>query len=519
MAGFNTSFNRPQFQPRANTSNARKNGFDRPITVTGYDLAKGQIFGEHKGVKYAFFVKPEVYNRIQQAIDKNAESNKNSGKEQAPYMGHVIDEKMQKAIPVNSKAVVINSEVTESKSAGGVKLASVERVKRIDSRKSKLLEDRIICVTAKTVKGQLMVAHFLVFEDRGIDINDLPALKVLSDRLDLSSSSYGTTMGIENSKVVRPSVGVRFITHMPTTEYDEYTQSNTGLVINRTYCYDYVPNESTENDEDGQPVKAKGHLLTGAEMMQIRDQYIEFVNTDPGMEELRREVKAINPEWDLRVEIQPYEVYPASANTNNTISIGVQGTPDYEEKNRTIKYRPLWQLSHAKSYLDLDHTDLVVGTNAAFRGTLEVTADKPVEMEDGTYVKMPNNWAKAAYTNGVRGDSLSLIRSATGGKLKPHPRLEIIREQQDAAQAAPAQQSAYAPAQQAAPSRPQAYSAPASSAPAQAPVAQQAPAARQPAPAQESDDFFDIFESEGSETPAAAPSAPTRSPVRFSARK
>lgn len=518
MGAFSSSFNRPQFQPRQNNATTRRSGFDRPILVTGYDLAKKQILGEHKGVKYAFFVKPEVFARIELAISKKAETTKNNGKEQAPYVGHVIDEKMSSAIPVGSKAIVLNSEVIET-GAGGVKSASIDRVKRIDHRKSKLLEDRIVCVTAKTVKGQLMVSHYHVFEDNGIDINDLDKLNELAKRLDVSSESYGTTMGIENEKVVRPGMGVRFVTYMPTTEFDEFTKSNVGLIINRTYNYAYV---SGEADESGQVPKGTGHLLTGAEMMEIRDQYINFVNSDPSLDQMRQSVKAINADWDIKAEIQVFGVYPASQNDSNTISIGIQGTPEYEEKNKNIHMRPLYQLSHAKSYLDLDHDSLIIGTNAAVKSTLEVTADKPVEMADGSFAKMPNNWAKQLFTNGVRGDSLSLIRSATGGKLKPHQRLEIVRDNQasaGAAQAAPSTQSAYAPAPQA-PARPQAYSNQAST-PAPAPV-QQAQAQQEQSSGDESgegDGFFDIFNDGGENAAAPAPAAPARGPVRFSTRK
>jgi hypothetical protein len=474
---FTAGISRPQMN-QGNSNTNQQNTFDRLLTITDYDTSKGYMYAEDdKGVKYELFVNQEEVLRADKGIaDKKLDVTKTS------YLGHKIDEKMKKTMPVGSKVIVQRSRVVEKDNGNGFKKTEVHRVVRVTEPEPHKTYEGIFTLNYRIKDGKKIVARVQDWAANGIDVNNQTGLDDLKAKMDESAALSGTQIGEFN--VTAPTYGVQFRALAPT---DRKTYDNKDIleVVDSSIPFDWM---SGPLDEAGKEIKNQAHPISGDEMLSILDQYIEHISSH----------EAFKDKIDtMRIEVVPYKVLPASNNENMGLT---KGDP---EKDKHADKNPLYQLSHRVSFVDMENSDegKIMGRNSAVKGIIQITGDK-LEKVNGKPVEIPSNWVNRLHANNIRGHVHAFVRAEDGTKVEPHERLKLQQtvqntqnNDQGGGYQAPAQAPARAPA------------------PAQAPAPVAAPA---PVSTAVDDPEFDPFQSDAPSAPAPAPAATDAAPARVS---
>lgn len=397
---FTAGISRPQ-ATQGNTNQNQQGSFDRLLTITGYDTAKSYMYAEDsKNIKYEIFVNQEEVLRADAGIAaKNLDVTKSS------YLGHKIDEKMKKTMPVGSKVIVQKSKVIEKDNGNGAKKTEVHRLVRVTEPEEDKTYEGVFSVTYRIKDNKKIVARVYDWTLNGIDVNNQEGLDELKAKMDKFAALSGTQIGEFN--VTAPTYGVQFRALAP-NDKKTYDNSPTVEAVDLSAPFDWIPGPL---DESGKEIKAQAHPISGDEMLSFLDQYIDYISSHEAFKD------NIN---DMRIEVVPYKILPASNNDNMILTKGEPSKDIHADKN------PLYQLAHRVSFADIENSDQgrIVGRNSAVKGIIQITGNK-LEKVDGKPVEIPSNWVNRLHANNIRGHAHSFIRTEDGVKVEVHERLKL----------------------------------------------------------------------------------------------
>jgi hypothetical protein len=416
---FTGGIKRPQ-QSQASGSN-QQNTYDRLITVTGYDIPKGYIYGKDEaGKEYEVYVNQAEFQRSEQALTA-----KGQDRTKINWMGHAIDKGMEKNVPVGSKVVLIRSKVISTDKTRGLAVTEVHRIGGVPNNEADKTFQGILSMTYRMDEGAERISRVQHWNPKGIDVNDEEGVGALHEKIEIARKNYGVKIG--EHPVTEPTIGIQFRALMKTDK--EYAFAKAGEpkgvyeVVDTSQPFDWMPGPV---GDDGKEIKTGAHPLTGDEMIAFAEQYLAYISEKPQFKD--------NID-DMTVEICFYHAYPASKNDFLRLTTGDKAKDKNADKN------PLHQLSHRKSYGDLEHTDdgLIIGRVAAVNGIIQISPNK-LDKVNGKPVEIPSYWVNKVHANNTRGHVHSFIRTASGAKAEPHPQLKFLQtEQTNTANAAPAQ--------------------------------------------------------------------------------
>lgn len=395
-----------------NNQATNQNTFDRLVTVTDYDTAKGYMYAEDdKGKKYEIFVNPEETRRANDSLEKRSVD-----VAKINWMGHSIDEKMKKAVPVGSKVILLRSRVVQNDKTRDLSQTEVHRIVGVPSPEADKTFQGIFTMTYRVDEGRERVSRVQHWNPNGVDINDETALNQLKEQIDAARANYGTKIG--EYSVAEPTIGIQFRALLKTDrEYQwavDPSKKSIYELVDTSLPFDWIPGPE---DENGKEIKSQAHPITGDEMMDFAEKYVEYISNSPDFAEHLD---------NMKVEVCFYHVYPASKNDNLLLTTGDPAKDKNADKN------PLHQLSHRLSYIDLAQTEQIMGRNAAVNGIIQISGNK-LEKVNGKPVEIPNYWVNKIHANNTRGHVHAFIRTADGYKAEPNEALALIKTEQNTA--------------------------------------------------------------------------------------
>lgn len=209
---------------------SQSNHKSRLLKVEKYDLEKKAIYGTLTNGEKA-----------QVSIDKAAFERgvKKEPKQSRFYLGHRIDEKMQRDIPADGQHfVILEDSVILKKVEDGTRLMKANRVWTAGTDMSKLLEGYI---SFKLDKNREKIQRLQVWKDQAFLINDENKTFKMKANLDASYKLH-----LEESKnVLRlPFVGFQFRSIRPNENTDGLYK---GTIVDVSICYEYKV--ITENEK------------------------------------------------------------------------------------------------------------------------------------------------------------------------------------------------------------------------------------------------------------------------------
>lgn len=415
---FTGGISRPNQNSNSN-SNQQQNTYDRLVTVTAYDLTKGYLYAkDDNGKQYEVYVNVAEFQRAEAAVQ--AQKLDVGG---INWMGHKIDKGMEKSVPVGAKVVLIRSKVISNDKTREMALTEVHRINGVPNPDADKTFQGIITVTYRMDEHKKRIARMQHWNPNAVNVNDVEGVEALAKKIDIAGKNYGVKIGEHN--VTEPTIGVQFRAAIKTDRTYQYLDNRPIYeVIDTSLPFDWIPGPE---DENGKQIKTQAHVLTGDEMKNFAEAYIEYISSDPQFKDHLE---------NMRVEITYYNVYPASRNDALLLTHGDA------QKDRNADKNPLYQLSHRVSYVDLANSEeaLIVGRNAAVNGIVQIASNKLVKV-DGKPTEIPNYWVNKIHANNTRGHVHSFIRSIGEDgleyKAEPHEALKLIKtEQQENAQRA-----------------------------------------------------------------------------------
>lgn len=406
MAAFNGGIARPQ---QKSAGNFKQSSFDRLVTITGYDASKGLMYAtdDKSGKHLEVFVDEEQVKNTDAALrDRNVDTAKIN------WMGHKIDSKMEKHVPVGSKVILLRSVVTKVDKERNLSITEVNRIKNCPNPEPDKTKLGILSVSYRIFEGKEIISHVYDWDKNSIDIEYGDKVEALKNQIDAARANYGTMIG--EFSVTEPTIGVQFQTVLKTDRpYALLDNRPIYETIDSSTLFHYIPGESTVEGE----AKAKGHVLTGDEMVNYLDQYIEHVS-----QEFKDQLA------DLRINILPFKVYPASRTDALALTTGIEG------KDKNVDKNPLYQLAHRRSFVDMENSPEgeVVGRLHAVNGIVQISGNK-LEKVNGKPVEIPSYWVTALHANNPRGHVHSFVRGIGPDgleyKVEPHAKIQLIKEQ------------------------------------------------------------------------------------------
>jgi hypothetical protein len=390
-------------------SQQNKNTFDRIVTITDYDTAKGYIYAEDdEKRKYEIFVNPEEVRRSNESI-----KNRGVDTSKINWMGHSIDEKMKKSIPVGSKIILIRSNIKKNDKTRGIYQTEVHRIIGVPAPEKDKTFQGLFTMNYRVEEGKQRISRVQHWAETGVDINNEDGVNNLKAKIDKQRENFGKKMG--EFSITEPVVGIQFRALMKTDKLYEYEKDPAKQaifeVVDMSRPFDWIPGPE---DENGNEIKAQAHVITGDEMAQFADKYIEYITNNPNFKDHIE---------NMRIEICHYNVYPASKNDSLLLTTGNQ------EKDLNADKNPLYQLSHRKNFIDLEQTETeyLIGKNAAVNGIIQLSSNK-LERVDGKPAEIPNYWVTKLHANNTRGHVHAFIRTEDGHKTTPHPSLAFVKD-------------------------------------------------------------------------------------------
>lgn len=260
-----------------NKTNQFHNHKSRLLKVEKYDLENKQIHGTLTNGEKA-----------QVSIDKAAFERgvKKEPKQSKFYLGHRIDEKMQRDIPADGQHfVILEDSVILKKTKEGVRIMKANRIWTAGTDMSKLQEGYI---SLKLDKERTRIQRLQVWNDTAFSIEDEDKIHKMKSKLDTSYKSH-----IEELKntLRLPFTGFQFRTIVPVETDDLYK----GTIVDVSICYEY--RIITENN------KAIKRQLNSEDFEKHLQRYQEYA------------IKKYGPK--VMIEATRYTSYPISTFTTD----------------------------------------------------------------------------------------------------------------------------------------------------------------------------------------------------------
>lgn len=469
-----------QPQVSNNSGQMQQSSFDRLVTVEGYDIPQKILYAvDDNGKKMEVRINEESYRRAEDAVQR-----KGLKVETINWMGHNINKKMADAHPAGSRLILKKTKVLKKDNGNGYAVTEADRINGVPNPEADKTFQGIFTLSGRTDENRdKRVSRVHHWQTRGIDINDDESLNKIAKEMDEAIASSGVMIGKE--KVTVPTIGVQFRALLKT---DRKMPDDTPVyeAVDTSIPFSWIK-------EEGDTRRGGGHALTGAEMMELREGYINYISEH---EQFKNHLD------DMIVEVCAYRSYPASINDDLRLTFGDPKKDANADKN------PLYQLCYRKSFVDMEQTIEIQGNNNAVNGIVQISRNKPVKV-DGKLQEVPSYWVSNLHANHTKGHVHAFIRTSEGFKVEPHANLKL--QKSDALNKDQPMQPQQQPQQQTARSQSYEQSQQRASAPVQAPAP--APA---PAPMMDDADGFDPFAD--SSEPAPAPAPASKPMVKFGKR-
>jgi hypothetical protein len=409
---FDAGIKRPQ-QSQGNQNNMQQNSFDRLLTVVSYDTAQGTILtkDDRDNKDYEIFVNPDEVYRADQALKEKAVDISGIN-----WMGHKIDKGMERNIPVKSKLIALRTRFIEKNKQTGITRLEIHRIGGVPNPEPDKTFQGIFTMTYRMDEGLKRLSRVQHWNPTSIRLSEKTEDKLmdLKAKIDEARADYGTKIGEYN--VTKPTIGVQFRAIIKTDRLYSLNERAIYEAIDTSNPIDWIPGPE---DENGKEIKTEAHPLTGEEMLQYAQMYIDYIQSDDQFKNYLNEIA---------YEVCFYHVYPASRNDNLLLTTG------NPQKDKNADKNPLYQLSHRQSYVDMAHSEngLIVGRNAAVNGIIQLSGNKLAKV-DGKPVEIPSYWVSKLHANNTRGHVHSFIRSIGEDgleyKVEPHKNLQLIKDE------------------------------------------------------------------------------------------
>lgn len=381
----------------------QQSSFDRMVEVTGYDLATRRIYAKDEKREYEVYINNESFERG----EKNA---KEKNIDNSNFQGHIVDDRMQKQNPVGSKIVLMRSKIIKKDNGQGKSLTEAHWIGGVPNAEPDKAFQGIVSVSYNKKDDIKRINRAFVWDNKGIDIEDNEGIEKLKELIDAQNAENQRIIkGYKGEyRVTAPTIGVQFRALQKTDK--TYTVDETPIyqAVDTSILFHWV---AGPEDENGKVISAQSHTLTGDEMLQYAGMYAEHISTHPAFKDNLGQMK---------VEICPFKVYPASK--NDPMMLTSTKYPQHEDKN------PLYQLAHRRNFLDLDQADQIEGQNAAVNGIVLCGPDKfDKDKETNKAVDIPQYWVSKIHANNIRGHVHAFVRTSEGFKVEPHEKLQLLK--------------------------------------------------------------------------------------------
>jgi hypothetical protein len=384
----------------------QQNSYDRLVEVTGYDLPRKVMYAkDDNGKEFEVYINPETVVRAEQNNREKGYDLKNVN-----WQGHSIDAKMERGVPAGSKAVLLRSKVIKKDAGNGKSSVEAHWIGGVPNPEPDKTFQGIISVSYRIKDNKKRINRAFVWQRLAIDSNDGTAIEKLKEEIDtqnsLNQQKIKGLKGEYTSSV--PTIGVQFRALMKTDKLYSVDNQPIYEVVDTSSPFSWIPGPL---DEEGNEIRNQAHSLTGDEMLAYAEGYVEHISNHPAFSEHLNEMK---------VEICPFRVYPASENDANLLNTA---RPANDDKN------PLFQMAHRRNFLDMDQTDQIEGMNAGVNGILQCGPSK-TDKVGGVLTEIPQYWVSKIHANNARGHVHSFVRTSEGNKAEPHPSLALIKTEQ-----------------------------------------------------------------------------------------
>ena len=186
-------------------------------------------------------------------------------------------------------------------------------------------------------------------------------------------------------------------------------------VVDSSPPFDWI---RAEKDADGTVIKA-GHPLDREHLEGYLDGYLDYVygsqnqdqeGAEPGL--IARGIIAADKEESMVVEVMPYRAF--------------QAAPLSKDMALRNERTPLYRLSNVMTKYGQQDENGYVGKNWAVDGIVVLTSDQAPKNKTESW--RPRNLVTRVYTNGFTGNVHSLVKAFDGGRARPHPLLDRVRD-------------------------------------------------------------------------------------------
>lgn len=358
---------------------------DRLVTVVGYNLANSMVeVVDEDGRKFEVSIPTDVVNENEARVKEKKVVN-------AAWYGHLIDEKMEKAIPPGKKMILEKFKIVRNvtKNEEKVYIGHANRIINVTCPEPDKTFKGIFTVSVQVKDGVERIGNVQQWAENGVDVNDDAGVESLKTQMREVLADWGTE--VHGQRVVKPRMGFQFRAMIPTSE-------DVFQVVDTSGAFDWIPEEKADGTKTGRPLDEEMfENLLGGYIEYIQEAYPDVID-------------------DMKMEICSYKSFRAGPMSQ------YMAVPKSE-------FSPIYQLAHTKTRLSSKEENSVVeGKSWAVNGIIEISEDKAVKTPDKKFEVAPLYYVKRLHANNPKGHVHAWVRSSDGKKCEPHDMLKRIVE-------------------------------------------------------------------------------------------
>lgn len=361
---------------------------DRLVVINSYNLADGSMLvtEDETNRKIEVRINPEKSSTSRGSIDR--------------WNGNKIDERMEKALPVDSIIALEGCE-TERKLQRGGQEVSLMRANWIASPSVSSPKKAFRGVVTVNQMGDRIVGAQVWNKTPINPALDEAGVSSLGEQLDQILEEYRTGQ--------RPvTMGVRFRTLVAIRRND----ADAYEMVDSTPPFDWI---RAEKDAEGNILK-EGHPLGQDDLENYLNGYLDYVyGANSAAEDAPQGLVAagvIKNDAEVIVEVMTYDAY--------------QAAPLSDHMAIKNERHPLARLANVMTRYDQIEDATYVGKNWAVDGIVFLTNDQQPKSRDEEW--KPRNLVSRVFTNGFQGHIDSLVPAADGKRVYVHPTLDRVRD-------------------------------------------------------------------------------------------
>lgn len=377
------------FKKSVNTS-FKQQPRDRLVVIDSYDIPNKTIKATELDTdrKIEVQINPEKLSvRTRSATDK--------------WNGNVIDERMEKFLPVGSTIILDACETVKKIKKGNTELSQMICNWIVNPPEQSPEKTFKACYTVNSYNERIV--GFQVWDKKAINpASDEGEVEIneLSEKLD--------QINIDFKQNLRPvGIGVRFRTLVASAEKEgEYE------VVDTSPPFDWI---RAEEDGEGNIIK-EGHPLDREHLEMYLNGYLDYVfGSETDEPDAPRGLIAdgvVPDKTKMTVEVLTYKAYAAA--------------PMSEKMSIKNSRHPLARLANVVLKFGQNDEQGYIGKNWGVDGIICLTGDESPKNRGDEWKQ--RNLVSNAFTNGYSANILSLIRSADDKKVFVHPSLDRVKE-------------------------------------------------------------------------------------------